>query len=191
MIARVNRQRSQTTFETQVEHVLDGLYDFACTLVPPPEADDLTQVACLRALEHRADFTPGTSFKTWIFTILKNEFLTRYRRERRWAVLQLDLTIPLGADGIGDDLEAVLIEHQWNDQVRDAVLALPEGFRVPVYLKDVAGFAYREIAEIVDCPLGTVMSRLARGRALLRAALLKQARERGVLRGAAPRRAAQ
>jgi RNA polymerase sigma-70 factor (ECF subfamily) len=168
-----------------VQSVLDPLYDFACTLVPPPEAEDLTQVTCLRALERWETFTAGTSLKAWMFTILKNEFIDRYRRERRRAELPLDLALPLDCPAEG--LEAVLIAHRWNAEVRDALLALPEGFRLPVYLKDVAGFAYREIADIVDCPLGTVMSRLARGRALLRAALAKQATERGLLRGAGAR----
>jgi RNA polymerase sigma-70 factor (ECF subfamily) len=143
-------------------------------------------VACLRALEHWEAFAPGTSFKAWMFTILKNEFISRYRRERRRAERPLELAVPL--DNPADGLEAVLIAQKWDAEVRDALLALPESFRLPVYLKDLAGFAYREIAEIVDCPLGTVMSRLARGRALLRAALAKQATERGLLRGAGPRR---
>lgn len=169
--------------------VLDPLYDFACALVPPPEAEDLTQVACLRALEHWEAFTPGTSFKAWIFTILKNEFVSRYRREQRRAERPLELAVPL--DSPAEGLETALIAHQWNAEVRDSLLALPEGFRLPVYLKDVAGFAYREIADIVDCPLGTVMSRLARGRALLRTALAKQATERGLLRDASPRRQAR
>jgi RNA polymerase sigma-70 factor (ECF subfamily) len=121
-----------------------------------------------------------------MFTILKNEFISRYRRERRRAERPLELAVPL--DNPADGLEAVLIAQKWDAEVRDALLALPESFRLPVYLKDLAGFAYREIAEIVDCPLGTVMSRLARGRALLRAALAKQATERGLLRGAGPRR---
>ena len=176
-------------FETQVRGVLDPLYDFACALVPPAEAEDLTQVACLRALEHWEAFAPGTSFKAWMFTILKNEFISRYRRERRRAERPLELAVPL--DNPADGLEAVLIAHQWDAEVRDSLFALPETFRLPVYLKDVAGFAYREIADIVDCPLGTVMSRLARGRALLRAALAKQATERGLLRGTGPRRQAR
>jgi RNA polymerase sigma-70 factor, ECF subfamily len=188
-IGLTDTKAAPAAFEAQVRGVLDALYGFACALVPPPEADDLTQVACLRALEHWDRFTPGTSFKTWIFTILKHELIDRYRHERRWSERRLDAATPL--EGAADGLEAVLIAHQWDVEVRDALLALPEGFRVPVYLKDVAGFAYREIAEIADCPLGTVMSRLARGRALLRAALAKQATERGLLRAAAARRMAR
>ncbi len=180
MIGTTDRDAARSAFEAQVRVVLDPLYGFACALVPPSEADDLTQAACLRALEHFTGFAPGTSFKTWIFTILKNEFIDRYRRERRRSERQLDLAVPL--DGPAEGLESALIAHQWNVEVRDALLALPEGFRVPVYLKDVAGFGYREIAEIAGCPLGTVMSRLSRGRALLRTSLAKQATERGLLR---------
>jgi RNA polymerase sigma-70 factor, ECF subfamily len=188
-IGLTDTKAAPAAFEAQVRAVLEPLYGFACALVPPPEADDLTQVTCLRALEHWDRFTPGTSFKTWIFTILKHEFIDRYRRERRWSERRLDAATPL--EGVAEGLEAVLIAHQWDVEIRDALLALPEGYRVPVYLKDVAGFAYREIAEIADCPLGTVMSRLARGRALLRAALAKQATERGLLRAAAARRMAR
>jgi RNA polymerase sigma-70 factor (ECF subfamily) len=185
-VGRSRRSDGGEAFEALMDGALDALFGFACALAPRPEADDLTQTACLRALEHRNGFEPGSNFKTWIFTILKNEFVSRHRRERRRAELRLDLTIPVGADG-DDGLETALIEAQWNAEVRDAVVALPESFRMPVYLKDVAGFAYREIAEITDVPLGTVMSRLARGRALLRVALVKQARERGVLRAATSR----
>jgi len=170
---------SRVRFEIEVAELLDALYSFACALVPPPDADDLTQVTCLRALEHWTSFAPGTRFKTWMFTILRNEFVSRYRREHRRSELLLERTLPFAESA--DGLETVLIEAQWRAEVRGALLALPEGFRIPVYLKDVAGFAYREIAEIAGCPIGTVMSRLARGRAMLRAQLAKQARERGLL----------
>jgi RNA polymerase sigma-70 factor (ECF subfamily) len=79
------------------------------------------------------------------------------------------------------DLEAILIEQRWSEEVRAALRGLLEVYRVPVYLKDVMGLSYREIAEVMGSPIGTVMSRLARGRALLRGALARQARERGLL----------
>jgi len=189
MIRRSRQRAARAAFEAEVERVLDALDDFACTLAPPAEADDLTQTACLRALEHWTRFTPGTRFKTWIFTILKNEFLTRHRSERRRTALRVELGVAVTETA--DGLETVLIAHQWDAEVRDALLALPESFRVPVYLKDVAGFAYAEIAQISGCPLGTVMSRLARGRALLRATLVRQARERGLLAGSAAQRVAR
>ncbi len=100
---------TRAAFEAHVRAVLDPLYDFACALVPPAEADDLTQAACMRALEHFADFTPGTRFKTWIFTILKHEFIDRHRRERRRSERQRELPVPIA--GLADGLEAALIEH--------------------------------------------------------------------------------
>src|SRR5262249_59125339 len=79
------------------------------------------------------------------------------------------------------DEDEVVIVQQRSDEVRAALLELPEAYRLPVYLKDVAGLAYREIAQVVGCPIGTVMSRLSRGRALLRGSLARQARERGII----------
>lgn len=145
------------------------------------------QTACLRAFERFAGFRAGSDFRAWIFTILRNEFVSGWRRERRHVGAERVLLL-LPKD-CGPDLEEVLIEQQWSDEVRAALVALPETYRVPVFLKDVAGFAYREIAEVAACPLGTVMSRLARGRALLRATLLRQARERGIVGGRPAERA--
>src|SRR5262249_44095313 len=108
--------------------------------------------------------------------------ISRWRHERRreavehaggGAVLTLSDRCP--------DLEAILIRERWSEEVRAALRGLLEVYRVPVYLKDVMGLSYREIAEVLGCPIGTVMSRLARGRALLRGALARQARERGLL----------
>ena len=109
--------------------------------------------------------------------------MSRRRRDtRRAAVEQADGPVVFALSDRCPDLEAVLIEQQWSDEVRAALLGLLEVYRVPVYLKDVMGLPYREIAEVMGCPIGTVMSRLARGRALLRGALARQARERGILR---------
>jgi RNA polymerase sigma factor (sigma-70 family) len=109
-----------------------------------------------------------------------------WRRERRHADIErAERHLLLLPNDCCPDLEEVLIEQQWSEEVRAALTGLPETYRVPVFLKDVAGLAYREIAEVAGCPLGTVMSRLARGRALLRSALVRQARERGIV-GARP-----
>jgi RNA polymerase sigma-70 factor, ECF subfamily len=116
--------------------------------------------------------------------------VSRRRRDtRRAAVERADGSVVLALGDRCPDLEAVLIEQQWSDEVRTALLALRESYRVPVYLKDVMGLPYREIAEVMSCPIGTVMSRLARGRALLRGALARQARERGILRARLQERA--
>jgi RNA polymerase sigma-70 factor, ECF subfamily len=184
-------RRERTAFAAEVGRSLAALYGFARTLTDPAEAEDLVQTACLRAFESYGRFVPRATFRAWIFTILKNEFVSRHRRERRWVELRADAAIPLpGATG-AEDLEAMLIEQQWHAEVRDALIGLPEAYRAPVYLKDVAGFAYREIAEIEGCPVGTVMSRLSRGRALLRRALGALARERGLFAAAPARRIAR
>jgi RNA polymerase sigma-70 factor (ECF subfamily) len=114
--------------------------------------------------------------------VLRNEFVSRWRRERRRAAVEhAEPAVLLAVSDPCPDLETALIERRWSEEIRTALLALPETYRMPVYLKDVAGLVYREIAEVVDCPMGTVMSRLARGRALLRAALARQAQERGIV----------
>jgi RNA polymerase sigma-70 factor (ECF subfamily) len=143
---------------------------------------DAVQAACLRAFEHYAAYRPGSDFRAWLFAILRNEFVSRRRRERRRVAIEHgDGPVVFALSDRCPDLEAVLIEQQWSEEVRAALRGLPETYRLAVYLKDVMGLPYREIAVVVGCPIGTVMSRLARGRALLRGALARQARERGIL----------
>jgi len=178
----------RATFAAEAMPHLRALFNFAATLAGASDAEDLVQVTCVRALEHLDAYQPGTNVRAWLFTILRNECVSRLRREQRRAAVESYG----GDDVLGDrpdetvDLETLLMQHRWSAEIKAALLALPESYRLPVYLKDVEGFSYREIAAIVDCPLGTVMSRLARGRAALRAALVAQARERGLLR-ATPR----
>lgn len=179
MLAQRRRRRRQ--FEAELGPHLAALWSFAGALAPASDAPDLVQTTCLRAFERYDGFRPGSDFRAWIFTILRHEFVSGWRREQRGGVERtqhLELLLP------GDacpGLEELLIEHRWSEEVREALVGLPETYRVPVFLKDVAGLAYREIAEVAGCPLGTVMSRLARGRALLRSALVRQARERGIV----------
>jgi RNA polymerase sigma-70 factor (ECF subfamily) len=160
-----------------------AVYNFAVALAGTAEAEDLVQTTCVRALENFDAYRSGTNIRAWLFTILRNEWVSRHRRTQR----RTQVESPAGAaataeiEDIATDLEAVLMDRRWSAEIRAALLALPEQHRLPVYLKDVEGFGYREIADIAGCPLGTVMSRLARGRAALRAALVEQARERGLL----------
>jgi RNA polymerase sigma-70 factor (ECF subfamily) len=168
--------------EVELRPHLGPLWDFACALAPRAEAADLVQAACLRAVERAGELAPGTNLRAWLFTVLRNEFVSRWRRERRRAAVEhAEPAVLLVFGNSCPDLETALIERRWSEEIRTALLALPERYRMPVYLKDVAGLVYREIAEVVDCPIGTVMSRLARGRALLRAALVRQAQERGIV----------
>ena len=158
------------------------MWGFACALAPASEAPDLVQAACLRAFERYTAYRPGSDFRAWLFAILRNEFVSSWRHERRReAVEHAGGGAVLALSDRCHDLEAILIQERWSEEVRAALRGLLEVYRVPVYLKDVMGLSYREIAEAMDCPIGTVMSRLARGRALLRGALARQARERGLL----------
>ena len=113
--------------------------------------------------------------------MLRNEFVSRWRQERRQPAVEVSEPLLVAFGDPGADLESALIERQWSEEIRAALQALPETYRIAVYLKDVAGLPYRDIAVVADCPIGTVMSRLARGRGLLRAALARQATERGII----------
>ncbi len=173
----------RTLFEVEALPQLPALFNFALALAGSSDAEDLVQTTCVRALERLDSYHPGTNMRAWLFTILRNEWLSRQRRSQRRMGVEPGVS-PETVDQFRDDstdLEAVLMDRRWAAEIKAALLALPESARVPVYLKDVEGFGYREIAEIVGCPLGTVMSRLARGRATLRAVLVQQARERGLL----------
>ncbi|HUI25552.1 MAG TPA: sigma-70 family RNA polymerase sigma factor [Candidatus Kryptonia bacterium] len=180
------RGRSKTCdgrFDEEVLPHLTALYNFASALAGADEAEDLVQVTCVRALEHFDSYRPGTNVRAWLFTILRNESVSRHRREQRRALLEPGVPVDVIEEVYDDaaDLETLLINQRWSAEIKAALLDLPENYRLPVYLKDVEGFGYREIAEVVGCPMGTVMSRLARGRAALRATLTQQARERGLV----------
>lgn len=177
-----SRARRASFAEEALPH-LPALYNFAVTLAGSADAEDLVQVSCVRALEGLSSYHPGTNMRAWLFTILRNVWVSRQRQQRRRA----DREVYAEDDMIEDfpdeaaDLETLVMSRRWSAEIQAALLALPDSYRLPVYLKDVEGFGYRDIATIVECPLGTVMSRLARGRAVLRAALVEQARERGLL----------
>jgi RNA polymerase sigma-70 factor (ECF subfamily) len=168
---------------------LQAMYRFACALKAADEAEDLVQIACARALEHHARYRPDSNVRAWLFTILRNELVSRRRRLDRERSLATERAL-LAGDANADSVELLLLDQRWSEEIRTALASLDERYRTPVYLKDVEGFSYRAIADVLHCPLGTVMSRLARGRTLLRALLLRHATERGLVRAgqAAPAR---
>lgn len=178
------RTHSRALFETEALPQLPALYNFALALTGASDAEDLVQTTCVRALENFDSYRPGTNVRAWLFTILRNEWVSRHRRTQRWTRLEVHTDDEEAVEFADEaaDLEALLMGRRWSAEIKAALLALPESYRLPVYLKDVEGFGYREIAEIAGCPIGTVMSRLARGRATLRQALVQQARERGFFR---------
>jgi len=177
------RAQSSARFEAEALPQLVALYNFALALAGTVDAEDLVQTTCVRALEKFDAYRPGTNIRAWLFTILRNEWVSRHRSTQRRTHIESPAQGEITAEieDVAADLEAVLMDQRWSAEIKAALLALPESYRLPVYLKDVEGFGYREIADIVGCPLGTVMSRLARGRATLRAALMQQARERGLV----------
>jgi RNA polymerase sigma-70 factor, ECF subfamily len=167
---------------------LDALYNLGLRLTHNrAEAEDLVQETYLRAFKNFHRFNPGTNCRAWLFTILRNVFLNRIRRHRT-EMLEDDAGLP-GADldGVssatfGGTPEDEFFQTILHGDVERALRALPPPFLEAVVLADLEGLSYREVAEVLGCPIGTVMSRLSRGRALLRRGLERLARERGYIK---------
>jgi len=180
--------RSQEFEETALVH-LDTLYRSALRLTHNrAEAEDLVQETCLRAFRGFHRFNPGTNCRAWLLTILRNEFLRRLKTGGH-EVLDSDLgDHQRGATSITDlgrargHPEDELLQTIIHGDVDRALKALPLAHREIVILADLEGLSYREIAQVVDCPIGTVMSRLSRGRAHLRQVLGRLAREHGYVK---------
>jgi len=156
----------------------------------PQDAEDLLQETFLKAYRAYGGFQEGTNLKAWLYKILTNTYINSYRAKRRRPeeseledVEDLYLYRRLaGAEGAsGRSAEEEALERFTDDEVKAAVESLPEGFRLAVLLADVEGFSYKEIAEIMDVPIGTVMSRLHRGRKALQKALAEYGLERGLV----------
>jgi len=159
-------------FEDLAMPLFDSAYNFAYWLVQnQDDAEDLVQETYLKAFRGFASFQPGTNFRAWIFQILKNTFLSaRARTQRREAVtLSSDEILELPASS--DSVESILFERFRLDAIRGAIDQLPVIFREVLLLCDVEEASYREIAEILSIPIGTVMSRLARARKAVRESL--------------------
>jgi RNA polymerase sigma-70 factor (ECF subfamily) len=185
------KERDRQEFDGLVESNLDGLYRVALRYTrDPARAEDLVQDTVVRALRFREHFELGTNFKAWIYTVLTHTFIHGYRRRKREreileGVSREDVERQLRSESTELALtrpEEVYLDRLLSDDVVHALDALPEEFRMVVVLCDVEGLSYREIAETLDCPVGTVMSRLYRGRRLLEEKLYHLARERGVVR---------
>jgi len=159
----------------------DQLYKTAVRLTRSAEdAEDLLQETYLKAYRHYASFEPGTNLKAWLFKILKNTFINEYRR-RKQLPAQVDfaeLEETFESAVVATDARAArtpeeeLLEASLDAEVRTSLTALPHNYKVVVLLADIEGYAYKEIADILAIPVGTVMSRLYRGRRLLEKALL-------------------
>jgi RNA polymerase sigma-70 factor (ECF subfamily) len=176
-------------FERDALPFLDQLYSAAMRMTRnPADAEDLVQETFAKAYASFHQFREGTNLKAWLYRILTNTFINSYRKKQReplpslaedvedWQLARAESHTSSGLKSA----EAEALERLPDSDVKDALSQLPEDFRLAVYLADVEGFPYKEIAEIMDTPIGTVMSRLHRGRRQLRSMLTDYARERGM-----------
>jgi RNA polymerase sigma factor (sigma-70 family) len=160
-------------FEKLAMPLSHSLYNFARWLARNGhEADDLVQETYLKALRSFASFEPGTNFRAWMFRILKNTFLTSCSKNEQRMTIPLDSEENFWAQpATFDTPESLLIEHFDIDAIQNAIEQLPVIYREVILLSDVENASYREIVEILSIPIGTVMSRLARARKIVRESL--------------------
>ncbi|CQD12413.1 ECF-family sigma factor H [Corynebacterium striatum] len=185
----ISAKERQRLFEEQALPLLDQLYGGAMRLTRnPQDAEDLIQETYLKAYNNFGSFKQGTNLKAWLYRIMTNTYINSYRKaKRRPAESSADelsdfqLYTTSGHDSTGlESAEVEALKLMPDSTISEAMNDLPEDYRMVVYYADVVGLAYKEIAEIMDTPLGTVMSRLHRGRKLLRVALKDVAREVGI-----------
>jgi RNA polymerase sigma-70 factor (ECF subfamily) len=178
-------------FENEALPLLSTIYAGAYRLTQDPtSAEDLTQETFLKAYAAFHQFEPGTNIKAWLFRIMQNTFISQYRKDSKapyqtsvdeleeWELSALEAT----SQTVLPSAEMQALRSMPDTVIVDALKQLPEEFRTPVYLADAEGFSYAEIAEILDIPMGTVMSRIHRARVRLRGLLTEYAREQGVLK---------
>jgi len=180
-------------FQADALPLLDSLYGAALRMTRnPQDAEDLVQETMLRAYRAFDRFEAGTNLKAWLFRILTNAYINTYRKRQREPqkvsadeVEEFDLYQELKDHGTQFEAtpESIVLDSLVDSDIIDAIEDLPEQFRLAVVLSDIEGFSYAEMAEIMDVPMGTVMSRLHRGRKALQKRLWELARDRGIVKG--------
>jgi RNA polymerase sigma-70 factor (ECF subfamily) len=186
---------SSWDFDSQVMPYLDSLYNTAYRMTRSAEdAEDLVQETYFKAYKYYDKFEEGTNLKAWLFKILKNTFINNYRKRKLeprsvdFAEIEdsFERIVRRDNNEQAADPESEFFTGVLDDDVKKALDSLPYDYRMVVILADLEDFSYKEIADILDCPVGTVMSRLYRGRKLLEKALLKYARLHGYIRTGEP-----
>lgn len=179
-------KKKQKDFNEEIIPHLDVLYNFALRLTTDPnDAEDLVQDTIVKAYRFFSSYEKGTNAKAWLFRILKNSFINNYRKTSKQPQ-QVDYDeVESYYENIRaertetSDLERLMFRELMDDELSNALSRLPEDFRTVVLLCDVEGYTYEEIANMLDVPIGTIRSRLHRGRNLLKTELLEYAKKRG------------
>ncbi len=181
-----DERKKQQDFNEEIIPHMDVLYNFALRLTTDPiDAEDLVQDTIVKAYRFFSSYEKGTNAKAWLFRILKNSFINNYRKtskrpqevdydevESYYETVRAERTET-------SDLERLMFRELMDDDLSKALSRLPEDFRTVVLLCDVEGYTYEEIANMLDVPIGTIRSRLHRGRNLLKTELIDYARKRG------------
>jgi RNA polymerase sigma-70 factor, ECF subfamily len=188
-----------TSFEAEALPHLDAVYRFSLRLTgSPSEAEDLVQETFLRAYRAWEQYTPGTRVRSWLFTICRNAYLRERERDNRRDDLVAEAAVADGQNAVASsenpvfagradyDPEGDFFRSIVDERIFEAIDALPDDFREAVTLSDLQDLSYQEIADVTGLPLGTVKSRLFRGRKLLQRALHQYAVESGYVQGRAP-----
>jgi RNA polymerase sigma-70 factor (ECF subfamily) len=186
-----NDNDKKKKFEKEAMIYLDSLYNLSLNLTRNPnDAKDLLQETYYKAYKFYHQFQEGTSLKAWLFKILKNTFINLYRKKvkepEKVDYEKVEPFISLLQDNNSDVTnieENILLNKFLSDDVTSALNKLPDDFKTVVLLSDLEGFSYKEISEIMDCPIGTVRSRLSRGRRMLQKILFDYAIKEGIIKG--------